>query len=61
MPTPRPDTLVTVAAVEKPGAKMNLWICCSFSFAAAASVMSRLAIALALIRAVLRPRPSSVI
>ena len=24
MPTPRPDTLVTFAAVEKPGAKMNL-------------------------------------
>jgi hypothetical protein len=24
MPTPRPDTLVTLAAVEKPGAKMNL-------------------------------------
>ena len=32
MPTPRPEMLVTLAAVEKPGAKMNLWICASDSF-----------------------------
>ena len=29
MPTPRPDRLVTAAAVEKPGWKMNLWTCAS--------------------------------
>ena len=38
MPTPRPETLVTVAAVEKPGAKMNLWICASVIFSSSASV-----------------------
>ena len=27
MPTPRPETLVTCAAVEKPALKMNCWIC----------------------------------
>ena len=27
MPTPRPETLVTFAAVEKPARKMNCWIC----------------------------------
>ena len=59
MPTPRPETLVTVVAVEKPGAKMNLWICASVIFSAAASVTTRLAIAFSLILAVLRPRPSS--
>ena len=26
MPTPRPDTFVTFSAVEKPAAKMYLWI-----------------------------------
>ena len=40
MPTPRPDTLVTLAAVEKPGAKMNLWICASVIFSRSASVAS---------------------
>ena len=38
MPTPRPDTLVTLAAVEKPAAKMNLWICASLIFSISASV-----------------------
>src|SRR5262249_57507255 len=38
MPTPRPDTLVTAAAVEKPGAKMNLWICASVIFSASNSL-----------------------
>ena len=38
MPTPRPDTLVTAAAVEKPAAKMNLWICASVIFSSSASV-----------------------
>ena len=27
MPTPRPDTLVTFSAVEKPALKMYCWIC----------------------------------
>ena len=38
MPTPRPDMLVTVVAVEKPGAKMNLWICASDILSMSASV-----------------------
>ena len=61
MPTPRPDTLVTAAAVEKPGAKMNLWICASVIFSRSASVTRPSATALALMRSVLRPRPSSAI
>ena len=61
MPTPRPEMLVTSAAVEKPGTKMNLWICVSESLAASASETSPCAIALALMRAVLSPRPSSAI
>ena len=59
MPTPRPDTLVIFAAVEKPGAKMNLWICDSDIFSISASVATPLDSALALIASVLRPRPSS--
>ncbi len=60
MPTPRPDTLVTVAAVEKPGVKMNLWICASviFSSLGLGGEAARPS-ALALIRCVFRPRPSS--
>ncbi len=27
MPTPRPETLVTLVAVENPALKMNCWIC----------------------------------
>ena len=50
-----------MAAVEKPGAKMNCWIWFSDSFSASASVARPLAIALALIFSVLRPRPSSAI
>ena len=61
MPTPRPDTLVTLAAVEKPGAKMNLWICASVIFSICASVARPLATTFALIFSVLRPRPSSAI
>ena len=37
MPTPRPETLVTFSAVEKPGRKMNCRICCSLMPAIAAS------------------------
>ena len=59
MPTPRPEMLVTAAAVEKPGAKMNFWICASLSLSSSASVASPCASALALMRSVLRPRPSS--
>ena len=55
MPTPRPDTLVTAAAVEKPGAKMNLWICASVIFSSSASLTRPLATALALIRSVFEP------
>ena len=59
MPTPRPDTEVTAAAVEKPGAKMNLWICASVIFSSSASLTRPLETALALIRSVLSPRPLS--
>ena len=59
MPTPRPDTLVTLAAVEKPGAKMNLWICASVIFSRSDSVTRPLATALALMRSVFSPRPLS--
>jgi len=59
MPTPRPDTEVTVAAVEKPGAKMNLWICASVIFSRSDSLTRPFWTALALIRSVLRPRPLS--
>ena len=59
MPTPRPETLVTCAAVEKPGAKMNLWIWASVIFSSSASVTRPLSSAFALIRSVFSPRPSS--
>ena len=62
MPTPRPEMLVTFAAVEKPGAKMKLQICGLGIFAASsASVAKPCSSALALMRAVSRPRPSSAI
>ena len=61
MPTPRPDTLVTASAVEKPALKMKFWICWSVRLATSASVVSPLAIAFALIFSAARPRPSSVI
>ena len=59
MPTPRPETEVTAAAVEKPGAKMNLWIWASVIFSSSASVTRPFWSALALIRSVLSPRPLS--
>ncbi len=59
-PTPRPETEVTFSAVEKPGLKMNCWICWSVMAASSASVASPLATALALILPTDRPRPSSV-
>ena len=59
MPTPRPETLVIFAAVEKPGAKMYLWICASVIFSSSASETMPLESALALIASVFRPRPSS--
>ena len=43
MPTPRPDTAVTTAAVEKPARKMKRWICASVMPASSASVASPLA------------------
>ncbi len=59
MPTPRPDTLVTLDAVEKPGMKMNFWICNSVILSTSDSVTRPRAIASDLMRAVSRPRPSS--
>ena len=49
------------AAVEKPGAKMKLQISASDLAARSASLASPSSIALALMRAVSRPRPSSAI
>ena len=37
MPTPRPETLVTFAAVEKPGFMMKAWIWLSDMAASSAS------------------------
>ena len=59
MPTPRPETLVTAAAVEKPGAKMNLWIWASVIFSSSVSETSPFWSALALIRSVFSPLPLS--
>ncbi len=59
MPTPRPETEVMAAAVEKPGAKMNLWIWASVIFSSSASVTRPEETALALIFSVLSPRPLS--
>ena len=56
---PELETLVTAAAVEKPGAKMNLWICASVIFSRSDSVTRPPASALALMRSVFSPRPLS--
>ena len=61
MPTPRPDTLVTFSAVDRPALKMSCWICCSDMLATSASVARPLAIAFARILSTDRPRPSSLI
>ena len=61
MPTPRPDTAVTTAAVEKPARKMKRWICASLMPASSASVASPFASTLARILSSGRPRPSSAI
>ena len=59
MPTPRPETLVTFSAVEKPARKMNCRICCSLMPAMATSVARPLAMAFWRMRSRSRPRPSS--
>ncbi len=59
MPTPRPDTAVTAAAVEKPGRKMKDWICWSVMPASSVSLANPLATILLRICATARPRPSS--
>jgi hypothetical protein len=61
MPTPRPEILVILAAVEKPGIKIRLPISLSDFAAASASLASPCSTALARIRAISRPRPSSAI
>ena len=61
MPTPRPEMLVTCAAVEKPGAKMKLQISPSDLPTRSASLARPVSMALALMRAASRPRPSSAI
>lgn len=61
IPTPRPEMLVTFEAVEKPAAKMRLLIS-TWDFSAISNSLIRPASsALALMRAVSRPRPSSAI
>ena len=59
MPTPRPETEVTWAAVEKPGSKMKRWIACSPMAASSASDARPLASTFWRIRSSGRPRPSS--
>ncbi len=57
IPTPRPDRLVMVAAVENPGSKMSCST--SWSLSAAPAVISPCSSALARTRSRLMPRPSS--
>ena len=57
MPTPRPDTSVICAAVEKPGAKISCHTSPSLSVSGAAMPRSR---ALSRIRSRSRPAPSSI-
>ena len=59
MPTPRPDTEVTAAAVEKPGWKMKRRISSSLMRSIWARVESPWAIALSAMRRTSMPRPSS--
>ena len=61
MPTPRPETEVTLAAVEKPGANMYRHRTSLDMRASSASVARPSASALARMRSTSRPRPSSVI
>ena len=59
MPTPRPETLVTWAAVEKPGSKMNCSTRSSGSVAAWSALTSPRATALARTASTAIPAPSS--
>ena len=59
MPTPRPEMLVTAAAVEKSGAKINRPTSSSESSLASLADTSPLAIAFSQIFCTSRPRPSS--
>ena len=57
MPTPRPETSVTWAAVENPGSKINRWMSSGAGVTSAA--ISPLRRALSRMRSVSRPAPSS--
>ena len=59
MPTPRPDTLLTLAAVEKPGLKMRLTISCSLILATCSAVTTPFSTALAARACASIPLPSS--
>ena len=59
MPTPRPEMLVTVSAVEKPGAMIRAKVAGSDRPAASSAVSSPWATARARIRSGSSPRPSS--
>ena len=59
MPTPRPETEVMAAAVEKPARKMKCCTSRSLIPASSASVVSPWLSTLALIFSTDRPRPSS--
>ena len=59
IPTPRPETLVTCLAVEKPGAKISEKISCLES--SVSDAINPFAKALDLIASTSRPAPSSVI
>ena len=61
MPTPRPDTEVTLAAVEKPGWKMNFATWASLIRSTSESVAMPLSAAFLRMAAKFRPLPSSAI
>ena len=58
-PTPRPETLLTTSAVEKPGSKIRLRILSRPIALRSAAVMRPVAMALAAMRSSSSPRPSS--
>ncbi len=59
MPTPRPETLVTLAAVEKPALNTYCWICWSLICSSSDSLARPFCRIFALILSMARPRPSS--
>ena len=61
MPTPRPETLVTTLAVEKPALNTKRSTCWSVMLSSSLSVVRPFSSAFALIRSASMPAPSSLI